>query len=129
MSGSDAAGATALHHARPVLVTGGAGFIGCNLVDRLASAGHDVLVFDALARPGVEANLAWLRRRHPGRIHAVIADLRDRAALEQAIRNNRPCLIDVHVDAEVRPPSTGTWQLPPTPFKEPAFGKPWVPGS
>ena len=51
-----------------------------------------------------------------------------RGALAQAIRNNRPCLIDVHVDAEVRPPSTGTWQLPPTPFKEPAFGRPWTPG-
>ena len=84
MSGSDAAGATALHHARPVLVTGGAGFIGCNLVDRLASAGHDVLVFDALARPGVEANLAWLRRRHPHRVASVVADVRDRAALADA---------------------------------------------
>jgi acetolactate synthase-1/2/3 large subunit len=50
-----------------------------------------------------------------------------RGALEQAIRNRRPCVLDVHVDAEVRPPSTGTWQLPPTPFKEPLFGKPWVP--
>ena len=49
-----------------------------------------------------------------------------RGALEQAIRNKRPCVLDVHVDAEVRPPSTGTWQLPPTPFKEPLFGKPWV---
>jgi acetolactate synthase-1/2/3 large subunit len=49
-----------------------------------------------------------------------------RGALEQAIKNNRPCVIDVHVDAEVRPPSTGTWQLPPIPFKEPMFGKPWV---
>jgi acetolactate synthase-1/2/3 large subunit len=47
-------------------------------------------------------------------------------ALQQAIRNKRPCVLDVHVDAEVRPPSTGTWQLPPTPFKEPQFGKPWV---
>lgn len=47
-------------------------------------------------------------------------------ALEQAIRNRRPCVLDVHVDAEVRPPSTGTWQLPPTPYKEPAFGKAWV---
>jgi acetolactate synthase-1/2/3 large subunit len=47
-------------------------------------------------------------------------------ALQQAIRSKRPCVLDVHVDAEVRPPSTGTWQLPPTPFKEPAFGKPWV---
>jgi acetolactate synthase-1/2/3 large subunit len=47
------------------------------------------------------------------------------AALQQAIRDRRPCVLDVHVDAEVRPPSTGTWQLPPTPYKEPIFGKPW----
>ena len=47
-------------------------------------------------------------------------------ALQQAIRAKRPCVLDVHVDAEVRPPSTGTWQLPPTPYKEPAFGKPYV---
>jgi acetolactate synthase I/II/III large subunit len=47
-------------------------------------------------------------------------------ALQQAIRNKRPCVLDVHVDAEVRPPSTGTWQLPPTPFKDPVFGKPWM---
>ncbi len=52
------------------------------------------------------------------------SDLRD--AMAQALRNRRPCVIDVHVDAEVRPPSTGTWQLPPTPFKEPAFGAPWI---
>jgi len=49
-----------------------------------------------------------------------------RGALAQAIAANRPCVIDVHVDANVRPPSTGTWQLPPIPFKEPAFGKPWI---
>jgi CDP-paratose 2-epimerase len=49
----------------PILVTGGAGFIGANLADRLASEGHDVIVFDALARPGVERNLAWLKARHP----------------------------------------------------------------
>jgi hypothetical protein len=55
---------------KPLLVTGGAGFIGSNLADRLAQDGHDVLVFDALARPGVEANLEWLRRRHPARITA-----------------------------------------------------------
>ena len=47
------------------------------------------------------------------------------AAVQQALKNRRPCVIDVHVDADVRPPSTGTWQLPPIPYKEPAFGKPW----
>ena len=68
----------------PVLVTGGAGFIGANLADRLAAMGHTVRVFDALARPGVEENLSWLKRRHPDRIEPMIADVRDRAALERA---------------------------------------------
>jgi CDP-paratose 2-epimerase len=62
---------------RPVLVTGGAGFIGSNLADRLARDGHDVLVYDALARPGVEINVAWLKNRHPGRVSIVTGDVRD----------------------------------------------------
>ncbi|PTQ07836.1 CDP-paratose 2-epimerase [Sphingomonas oleivorans] len=69
---------------RPVLVTGGAGFIGCNIADALAARGHDVLVYDALVRPGVEANLAWLRERHPRRIHAIIGDVRDELLLADA---------------------------------------------
>jgi acetolactate synthase-1/2/3 large subunit len=44
-------------------------------------------------------------------------------ALEEAIKSNRPYLIDVHVDADVRPPATGAWALPPIPHKEPAFGQ------
>lgn len=50
-----------------------------------------------------------------------------RGAVEAAVKNRRPCVIDLHVDAEVRPPSTGTWELPPIPFKEPVFGKPYRP--
>jgi CDP-paratose 2-epimerase len=76
--------APAILAARPVLVTGGAGFIGANLADRLAANGEDVLIYDALARPGVERNLAWLKRRHPGKIAVAIADLRDEAALTEA---------------------------------------------
>ncbi|MBV8915053.1 MAG: NAD-dependent epimerase/dehydratase family protein [Acetobacteraceae bacterium] len=69
----------------PVLITGGAGFIGSNLADRLAGTGHEVIVFDALARPGVGANLDWLRRRHGSRIQPVIADVRDREKLDRAV--------------------------------------------
>ena len=72
---------------RAVLVTGGAGFIGCNIADRLASEGHEVLVYDALSRPGVETNLEWLRQRHGSRIREVVADIRDEARLAEAARD------------------------------------------
>jgi CDP-paratose 2-epimerase len=72
---------------RLALVTGGAGFIGCNLVDRLARQGWRVRVLDALARPGVERNLAWLREQHGERVEPVIADVRDAAAVAAAVRD------------------------------------------
>lgn len=70
----------------PVLITGGAGFIGSNLADRLASEGHPVRIYDALARPGVEVNLAWLTSRHGDRIEPIIADVRDVDQLSAAVR-------------------------------------------
>ena len=65
-----------------VLVTGGAGFIGTNLVDRLIREGRPVRVIDNLSRPGVEKNLEWLRTRHT--FEFVPADLRNVFALEPA---------------------------------------------
>jgi acetolactate synthase-1/2/3 large subunit len=50
-----------------------------------------------------------------------------KGALEHAVKAGKPFLLDVHVDAEVRPPATGAWQLPPTPYKEPVFGERWLP--
>ena len=85
MTARDALRTPAIVGRRPVLVTGGAGFIGSNVADRLAREGHDVLVFDALARPGVEANLAWLKKRHPQRVSSVTADIRDEAVVADAV--------------------------------------------
>lgn len=68
------------------LITGGAGFIGCNLANRLASQGAEVIVFDSLARAGVERNLAWLVEQHKGKVISVTADVRDAAALAEVIR-------------------------------------------
>ncbi len=50
-----------------------------------------------------------------------------KGALEHAVKANKPFVLDVHVDAEVRPPATGAWELPPTPYKEPVFGQRWIP--
>ncbi|HEX4765228.1 MAG TPA: SDR family NAD(P)-dependent oxidoreductase [Lichenihabitans sp.] len=68
-----------------VLVTGGAGFIGCNIADHLARQGHDIVVFDALRRPGVQRNLAWLAENHGERVRSVIADIRDGEAVAAAV--------------------------------------------
>jgi CDP-paratose 2-epimerase len=68
------------------LVTGGAGFIGCNLADRLAAGGAQVTVLDALARPGVERNLDWLQSRHGAAITPRVADIRDADAVAEAVR-------------------------------------------
>jgi acetolactate synthase-1/2/3 large subunit len=48
-------------------------------------------------------------------------------ALKLAIASNKPFVIDAEVDVNVRPTSVGTWQLPPLPHPEPAFGHPWSP--
>ena len=69
---------------RPILITGGAGFIGSNLADRLAGEGHEILVYDALSRPGVERNLAWLEQRHGSRIVHIAGDVRDEDELVHA---------------------------------------------
>jgi CDP-paratose 2-epimerase len=71
---------------RPVLITGGAGFIGANLAHRLLSDGQPVLVFDNLSRPGVADNLDWLRERHGAHMEVQVADVRDTLLVRRAVR-------------------------------------------
>lgn len=70
---------------RPVLITGGAGFIGSNLANRLLEMGKSVVIFDSLARPGVERNIHWLRETHGNRVHVEVADVRDQFAVRRAV--------------------------------------------
>src|SRR5438552_13229032 len=73
---------------RRVVVTGGAGFIGSNLVDNLLRDGNVVTVFDSLIRRGSEANLAWLQEQHSyNRFRAVRGDVRDFPAVQSVLRD------------------------------------------
>ena len=66
---------------RTALVTGGAGFIGSHLVDRLVREGAEVRVLDDLSS-GREANLSASRDS----VDLRRADLRDSAAVNEAVR-------------------------------------------
>ncbi len=61
------------------LVTGGAGFIGSNIVDELVRRGHQVVVLDDLSA-GKESNLAAIR----GKIDLHIGSVTDLAAVQSA---------------------------------------------
>ncbi|HEX3880820.1 MAG TPA: SDR family NAD(P)-dependent oxidoreductase, partial [Bryobacteraceae bacterium] len=69
-----------------VVITGGAGFIGTNLAHRLLTEGRNVMIYDNLSRPGSERNVEWLRQTHGDLLHIENADVRDRKALRNAIR-------------------------------------------
>jgi CDP-paratose 2-epimerase len=83
---------------RPVVIFGGAGFIGSNVADSLLGAGRTVRVFDNLGRSGVERNLRWLCERHGRRVEVVTADLRDARAVRSAVRD---CAEVYHFAAQV----------------------------
>lgn len=65
-----------------IVVTGGAGFIGSEVVTQLAATGHRVTVIDNLVN-GKADNLAHLDREQ---VRLVVADIRDRPAMERLLK-------------------------------------------
>jgi CDP-paratose 2-epimerase len=81
-----------------ILVTGGAGFIGSNLSHRLLAEGHDVTIYDNLAREGTQKNVAWLRANHGDSFALVQADIRDYPSLQRAVDGHE---VIFHLAAQV----------------------------
>lgn len=71
---------------RYTLITGGSGFVGVNLAHRLLSEGRRVLVLDNLSRGGVIKNLLWLKEQHPQNLQVLVADVRDKRAVQKAVQ-------------------------------------------
>jgi UDP-glucuronate 4-epimerase len=95
-----------IESAMKVLVTGGAGFIGSHVCERLLRDGHGVAVLDDLndfySPAAKQTNLATVARSGPVAFHC--GDIADEAFVAQTFRESRPqAVIHLAARAGVRP--------------------------
>jgi len=82
-----------------IIVTGGAGFIGCNAVKRYLDRGHAVVLVDDLSRRGADKNLEWLRKQ--GRFAFEKCDIRDWQRLGGVFREHPDVDAVLHLAGQV----------------------------
>lgn len=83
-----------------VIITGGAGFIGCNAAARHLARRDEVVVVDNLCRRGSAANLSWLRSRG-GSLTFEQQDVRDAAAVARTFRTHADATRVLHLAGQV----------------------------
>jgi UDP-glucose 4-epimerase len=83
------------------LVTGGAGFIGSHLVDRLLAEGHEVSVIDNLSS-GSMANLADARKTGRGRLDVITLDISRPETVDAIVRSRPEIVFHLAAQADVR---------------------------
>ena len=81
-----------------MLITGGAGFIGCNAARHFGARNWKITVLDNLSRSGTEKNLQWLRDETMFDFAQV--DVRDRAAIDTVVADGRFDAV-LHLAAQV----------------------------
>ncbi|MCG3199958.1 MAG: CDP-paratose 2-epimerase [bacterium] len=82
-----------------ILVTGGAGFIGCHACSTFAQAGHEVTAFDNLSRRGSRANADWLAGNFS--VTLFEGDVRRFGDLRDCVAKRGPFEAILHLAAQV----------------------------
>ena len=81
-----------------VLITGGAGFIGCNTAKKMGGNGWDIVILDNFSRKGSEKNLTWLRDQIS--FDFINMDIRNGPEINRVIVNGHFDVI-IHLAAQV----------------------------
>jgi len=100
-----------------ILVTGGAGFVGCNLVHSFLVDGYSVKILDNLSRKGSERNLKWLRGIHNNAFSFVQGDIRNAMEVRESVATAD---VIFHLGAQVA--VTSSLEDPRTDFETNALG-------
>lgn len=82
-----------------IIVTGGAGFIGSNVVYRALRNGNEVVVVDNLARSGTEKNLKWLKEH--GLTEIMLGDLANKEFCDLVFSLHRDAQFVLHLAGQV----------------------------
>ena len=90
---------------KTIIVTGAAGFIGCNFVRLALAKGYKVVGYDALTYAGHKENLEGLGPH----FSLVVGDIRDSASFTNALAENKPSAVlnfaaESHVDRSIEAP-------------------------
>lgn len=70
-----------------VVITGGAGFIGCNLAARQLEKGNNVTILDNFSRNGSNINADWLKNKFP-EINIIKGDIRNPEDIDKSLGDN-----------------------------------------
>lgn len=81
------------------LITGGAGFIGTNLVEHVLQRGDDVVIVDDLSRSGSEINAAFLAAAHGSQVNRI--DVSRESELGAFFASQEPFDAIAHVAGQV----------------------------
>ena len=82
-----------------IIITGGAGFIGCNAASRYLLRNHEVVVVDNLSRAGGERNLEWLKPQ--GQLMFLKADIRDSEQMRHIFGAHQDAGLVFHLAGQV----------------------------
>lgn len=82
-----------------VLITGGAGFIGCNSAKRFMDRGDNVTIIDNLSRKGSDINLKWLKTQ--GVFNFYKADIRNYKDILKIFKKHKDIDLVLHLAAQV----------------------------
>lgn len=99
------------------LITGGCGFVGCNLAAEVLKRGEELIVFDNLVRVGSSINLEWLKKL--GKFNHYPFDIRNNNDVETIIKEVKPDVI-FHLAGQVA--MTTSLQNPRLDFETNALG-------